>query len=281
MIAEEILDIVKNDVDEVYNLIKGHYPINKLLFGIIDVTINFHTINNYSQNFSIDKNGSRLFDIGRPPIYKERKLKLRIRNGLIKILELYDIKSKEKYDNFIKIKNMFSNFNPTTSEVKIIKDIFEKTTKLELANVINRTNRYLGTIYLQSTYAKYLSEFNETIQYRKITKIKEDILIKKILKNDLCIQELKEFNDILILNNIKTFDINNVEFYLTEWFKIFKTRTKLILVKMFRITNDFGKKNDWGYGTINYTTEHPNITIDYSEYITENISYTQYINLTI
>jgi hypothetical protein len=272
-----ISNVIKNDVDKIFNiLVDKSYSTNEYNFNGIDIIINFKKINNYSSNISIDENNTKIINIGIPDGYKENKVKENIAHELTHLIEILNLNS-DKYPKYNLIKKSLLKFNPKTKELNILAHIFYLTLDNEINANIAQTYIYLKSFKFLNKleYTKKLSNYSETIEYMRIVNFEENILIHQIKSNQLCIDELYEFNDILISNGVKTPNIKNIDFYIKKWFKIFKTKSKVFLIKQYRIIDEVLK--DYKKYE-NYTTEYPNIIVNYNEYINNIVPiYEEYI----
>jgi len=274
-------DIVKDDVDKIYELYRPYLshtffnpnrfstynlsPPNTLIkynFYNIEFYLKFQTGNNYLSYIRIDRFGNTILHIEFPGRYKLKKAKKCISHILVRLLNMYNIESEDKIKKYNDIKNL--DFNPTTRELKFLKQLFIENTNVELNASLNKTDYYIDDKGRNNCdlnyYLEKLKNYFEFIKYKSIVDFNEKQFIKKIKSNKLCTKEFNDFNKIL-----------NKNYSLEEWFNIFKMKSRIVLLKQLKIVYKISKNRPF---------------IEYSEYIIDEvidkkIDYSQYLPETI
>lgn len=271
-----ISDVVKDNVDIIYDIfLNNSYSNNFYNFNGTEITINFIKKNNYYSNIEVNKKSEKIINIGIPDGHKEKRVKENIVHELTHLMEILNLSNK--YPKHNRIKKSLVEFGHITNEIDVFKHMMYKTLDNEINANVAQTYIYLKNFryWDRLEYVKRLREYNETIEYEKINKLDEDVLIDKILFNPICIVELHRFNDILISNGVKTYNIDNIKTYVKKWIKIFKTKSKIFLIRQYKIIDEIMedmKKYE------NYNTEYPEHLINfnikkYDEFINETKSY--------
>lgn len=73
-------------------------------------------------------------------------------------------------------------------------------------------------------YLEKLKEFSEWEEYNNILNISKDNV-----KSKVSVWEIKELNDIFLLNNVKTIKNFNIDDWFDFWFNIFNKKSNLYL----------------------------------------------------
>jgi len=269
--AKGISDIIKEDVDEIYQLfLDNSYSTHTYRFGndklgFKSLIIKFNHINNYYSNIQIDKSNTITVNIGIPTNGKEKRIKENIAHELTHLIEIIGLGYKD-YPRYNKIKISLREFKdqPISKAMDFITDVFYKT----LDNEIN-ANVAQTYIYVKSdgrcSEIEALSRLNEWETYKFYNNIKNIEL--NILENKLSKNEVDLFNSLLIKNGVKTISSDNISNWLRYWFKIFNRKADIFLNNSERILKEI--EEDWKKFE-NYTTSIPNDSskiIDYTPYL--------------
>ena len=263
-----INNLIKIAVDDIWQLfIQNKYEfLNKYTFGdtiigYTDISIIFTEKNNYNSNITIP-NGKYQIVIGIPINGKENRVKEVISHELTHLVELLHLNGKNfpKYNN---IKKALVAFNPTDKKLLDIKHFFYKTLDNEINANIAQTYIYLKNLGIlsNSEYLEKLLIYPTYVEYSNIAKLSSTQLIKNIN-----ITEIKEFNDILIKNGVKTVDTSNIIDWIDFWNNIFKKKSNLYLKKAKRIISEI--ENDYKhYEDYSTLPTNDSLSVDYNKYI--------------
>ncbi len=264
-----INNLIKITVDDIWQLFikNGYDKITKFTFGddklgFTDLSILFILKNNYNSHITIP-NGKYQIVLGIPINGKEDRIKEVISHELTHLVELLNLNGKgfPKYNN---IKKALVAFNTTDKKLTDIKYFIYKTLDNEINANVAQTYIYLKNLGMlpYSEYLEKLLIYPTYVEYSNISKLSPTLLVKNI-----DISELKEFNDLLIKNDVKTIDTTNVSDWIDFWNAIFKKKANLYLKKSKRIISEI--QNDYKHYEeySNDISELDNNTIDYTKYI--------------
>lgn len=267
-----ISDIIKNDVDIIWNLfINNSYSSHIFKFGndnigYRDITIIFNNINSYYSNIKIIKPNNIVVNIGIPANGKENRVKENISHELTHVIEILGLGDKD-YPKYNKIKISLIEFKDysMSNAMEFITDIFYKTLDNEVNANITQTYVYIksdGRCTKDDALLR-LKDWETYKLYDNIKNIKISILVSQLNQ-----KEVDYFNDILIKNNVKTITSYNIETWLNFWFKIFKLKSNIFLKNSERILDEIEK--DWiifeKYVSNTYNNSK---VIDYKKYISD------------
>jgi hypothetical protein len=262
-----ISDVVKDEVDNIWNLFKQNsYSTHNLTIGYDKIgfkeyEIKFVERNNYYSHLNVDKFRNCSITIGIPPNGKERRVKEVISHELTHLIEIIGLNKKD-YPRYWNIKQSLMEFEPKTKAGELINHCIYKTLDNEINANVAQTYVYLNNFGMmsKSNYLDKLKEYSQWIEYNNILKISKDNI-----KSKVDITEIEELNNILIKNGVDTIRSFNIDNWFNFWFKIFNRKANIYLKNSQRIIDEvMDKYKHWeGYSTI----PNDGKVIDYSPYI--------------
>lgn len=262
-----ISDVVKDEVDNIWNLFKQNsYSTHNLTIGYDKIgfkeyEIKFVERNNYYSHLNVDKFRNCSITIGIPPNGKERRVKEVISHELTHLIEIIGLNKKD-YPRYWNIKQSLMEFEPKTKAGELITHCIYKTLDNEINANVAQTYVYLNNFGMmsKSNYLDKLKEYSQWIEYNNILKIGKDNI-----KSKVDITEIEELNNILIKNGVDTIKSFNIDNWFNFWFKIFHRKANIYLKNSQRIIDEvMDKYKHWeGYSTI----PNDDKVIDYSPYI--------------
>lgn len=267
-----ISDVIKEDVDKIYQLFLDNsfsnhtYKFGKEKLGFRNLTIKFNHLNNYYSNIQIDKLNNITVNIVIPTNGKEKRVRENITHELTHVVEILGIGTDKEYPKYNRIKLSLREFKdyPISKEMEFLTDLFYKTLDNEVNANVAQTYIYVksdGRCSKEQALIR-LKEWETYKVYDNIKNIKLELLVNK-----LTIEEVNNFNSLLIKNNVKTISSNNIMVWLNYWFKIFKKKADIFLKNSERILEEI--EEDWKIYE-QYVSSIPkdyDKVIDYSPYI--------------
>lgn len=266
-----ISDIIKEDVDEIYQLfLNNSYSTHIHRFGddklgFKNLTIKFNNLNNYYSNIQIDKMNNITVNIGIPTNGKEKRIKENITHELTHVIEIIGLGDKD-YPKYNRIKLSLSEFKEQTisKAMDFITDVFYKTLDNEINANVAQTYIYVKSDGRCSEIEalRRLNDWENYKFYNNIKNIKLDILEDKLSKD-----EVDSFNSLLIKNGVRTISSDDILSWLRYWFKIFNKKADIFLNNSERILKEI--EEDWKKFE-SYATSIPNDNskvIDYALYL--------------
>lgn len=266
-----ISDIIKEDVDEIYQLfLDSSYSTHTHRFGndklgFKNLTIKFNHINNYYSNIQIDKLNNITVNIGITTNGKEKRIKENIAHELTHVIEIIGLGDKD-YPKYNKIKTSLREFKdqPISKAMDFITDVFYKTLDNEINSNVAQTYIYVKSDGRCSEIEalRRLNDWETYKFYSNIKNIKLDILEDKLSKD-----EVDLFNSLLIKNGVRTISSDNISNWLGYWFKIFNRKADIFLNNSERILKEI--EEDWKKFE-SYVTSIPNDSlevVDYTPYL--------------
>lgn len=262
-----ISDVVKDEVDNIWNLFKQNsYSTHNLIIGYDKIgfkeyEIKFVERNNYYSHLNVDKFRNCSITIGIPPNGKERRVKEVISHELTHLIEIIGLNKKD-YPRYWNIKQSLMEFEPKTKAGELITHCIYKTLDNEINANVAQTYVYLNNFGMmsKSNYLDKLKEYSQWIEYNNILKIS-----KGNIKSKVDTSEIEDLNNILIKNGVNTIRSFNIDNWFNFWFKIFHRKANIYLKNSQRIIDEvMDKYKHWeGYSTI----PNDGKVIDYSPYI--------------
>jgi hypothetical protein len=239
-----ISDVIKEDVDKIYQLFLDHsYSTHNLSIGydkigFKDYELKFIERNNYYSNLRLDRFRNCFITIGIPPNGKEKRVKEVISHELTHLIEIVGI-GKKDYPRYWNIKKSIMEFRPNTKAGEIISHSIYKTLDNEINANVAQTYVYLNNfgIMSKSGYLDKLMEYSEWIEYNNILK-----LDKENIKSKVDPSEIEELNNILLKNGVRTIKIFNLDNWFNFWFNIFKKKSNIYIKNSQRIIDEVLKK---------------------------------------
>jgi hypothetical protein len=183
-----ISDIIKEDVDKIYQLfLDNYYSTHNLSIGyekvgFKDYELKFIERNNYYSNLKVDRFRNCFITIGIPPNGKEKRVKEVISHELTHLIEILGI-GKKDYPRHWNIKKSIMEFQPKTKAGEILSHSIYKTLDNEINANVAQTYVYLNNfgIMSNSEYFNKLMEYSEWIEYNNILKSEKIMSIVKPL----------------------------------------------------------------------------------------------------
>jgi hypothetical protein len=239
-----ISDVIKEDVDKIYQLFLDHsYSTHNLSIGydkigFKDYELKFIERNNYYSNLRLDRFRNCFITIGIPPNGKEKRVKEVISHELTHLIEIVGI-GKKDYPRYWNIKKSIMEFRPNTKAGEIISHSIYKTLDNEINANVAQTYVYLNNfgIMSKSGYLDKLMEYSEWIEYNNILK-----LDKENIKSKVDPSEIEELNNILLKNGVRTIKIFNLDNWFNFWFNILKKKSNIYIKNSQRIIDEVLKK---------------------------------------
>ncbi len=239
-----ISDVIKEDVDKIYQLFLDHsYSTHNLSIGydkigFKDYELKFIERNNYYSNLRLDRFRNCFITIGIPPNGKEKRVKEVISHELTHLIEIVGI-GKKDYPRYWNIKKSIMEFRPNTKAGEIISHSIYKTLDNEINANVAQTYVYLNNfgIMSKSGYLDKLMEYSEWIEYNNILK-----LDKENIKSKVDPSEIEELNNILLKNGVRTIKTFNLDNWFNFWFNIFKKKSNIYIKNSQRIIDEVLKK---------------------------------------
>lgn len=262
-----ISDVVKDEVDNIWNLFKQNLYSTHILkigydkTGFKEYEIKFVERNNYHSHLNVDKFRNCSITIGIPPNGKEKRVKEVISHELTHLIEIIGLNKKD-YPRYWNIKQSLMEFEPKTKAGELITHCIYKTLDNEVNANVAQTYVYLNNLGImsKSDYLDKLKEYSEWIEYNNILKIS-----KENIKSKVDPSEIEDLNNILIKNGVNTIISFNIDNWFNFWFKIFHRKSNIYLKNSQRIIDEVVDKYKHfeGYSTI----PNDGKIIDYSSYI--------------
>jgi hypothetical protein len=239
-----ISDVIKEDVDKIYQLFLDHsYSTHNLSIGydkigFKDYELKFIERNNYYSNLRLDRFRNCFITIGIPPNGKEKRVKEVISHELTHLIEIVGI-GKKDYPRYWNIKKSIMEFRPNTKAGEIISHSIYKTLDNEINANVAQTYVYLNNfgIMSKSGYLDKLMEYSEWIEYNNILK-----LDKENIKSKVDPSEIEELNNILLKNGVRTIKTFNLDNWFNFWFNILKKKSNIYIKNSQRIIDEVLKK---------------------------------------
>lgn len=259
-----MIKIAVNDICQLF-IQNGYDKITNFTFGddklgLTDISIIFIEKNNYNSNITIP-NGKYQIVIGVPLNGRVDRVKGVISLELTHLVELLNLNDKG-FPKYNSIKKALISFNPTDKKLLDLKHFFYKTLDNGINANVAQTYIYLKNLGMlpYNEYLEKLQVYPTYVEYANISKLSPALLVKNIN-----ITELKQFNDLLIKNGVKTTDTNcvgqpegcisDINAWINFWNDIFKKKSNLYLRKAKRIISEI--QNDYKhyeeYSTIDIT----------------------------
>jgi hypothetical protein len=246
MLNEEkgISDVIKEDVDKIYQLFLDHsYSTHNLSIGydkigFKDYELKFIERNNYYSNLRLDRFRNCFITIGIPPNGKEKRVKEVISHELTHLIEIVGI-GKKDYPRYWNIKKSIMEFRPNTKAGEIISHSIYKTLDNEINANVAQTYVYLNNFGIMSKfgYLDKLMEYSEWIEYNNILKLN-----KENIKSKVDPSEIEELNNILLKNGVRTIKTFNLDNWFNFWFNILKKKSNIYIKNSQRIIDEVLKK---------------------------------------
>lgn len=236
-----ISEINKIETEKIFNLFKKSGFKSNISYKILknNILINFIE-GNYNSYFFKNKQ-IIILNFSIPEKYNDIKLKTVITHELNHFIEIFNIENKKyRIPNYNKIKKSLLIFNPKTKPLDFFKHLLYKTLDNEINANVAQTYTYLRNFnsidsnLLKNELEKYSlrKEYNDILNFN----------INKLI-NDISIDELQELNDIFIKHNVNDFfpfinNIEPIEKYIKNWFKIITSNVKKLLKKQENIIKE-------------------------------------------
>ncbi len=259
---------IKEEVNKIWDIfLKKSYSTHNMSILYNDkiekeYKLEFVKRNNYYSYLHVDKYKNCTISIGVPINGKENKTKELITHELTHLIEIIGLQ-KKKYPKYYNIKKSLISYESKSKVIDLIVHCIYKTLDNEINANVAQTYTYLdGFGYMSSKeYLEKLKEFSEWEEYNNILNISKDNV-----KSKVSVWEIKELNDIFLLNNVKTIKNFNIDDWFDFWFNIFNKKSNLYLRRSKRIISEIVDKYKHfeNYDTI---PKDYSIIMDYSEFI--------------
>lgn len=270
-----ISNINKVETEKIFNLFKEIGFKSGIKYKILNqkFLIDF-IIGNYDCYFYANKQ-SLILHFSAPEKYNEVKLKSLITHELNHFIEIFNIENKGyNIPNYNKIKRALIEFKPNSIPLNIFHNLIYKTLDNEINANVAQTYTYLRSFNSidENLLKSKLENYEVRKKYKEILDIKIDKLLLDINNNHK--DELIKFNNILIKNQVQIFfpfilKVENTEYYIKKWYKIFVSNTKKLFKKQDTIIKEVIEDIEY---LSTYSTKSPineEFILNYDKYINE------------